>query len=115
MKYQVIFHIDEEPKWGLLLGNVENLLKASGDELPVIEVLANGEAVLEYKLREADSMKAGRIEALHRQGVTFAACQNAMKANGLTKEMLMGFVDTVPAGVLELVERQSLGYAYIKP
>ena len=30
MEYKVIFHIDENARWQMLLGNVENLLGALG-------------------------------------------------------------------------------------
>ena len=45
MEYKVIFHIDENARWQMLLGNVENLLRALGSGHMTVEVLANGEAV----------------------------------------------------------------------
>lgn len=33
----------------------------------------------------------------------------------ITKEQIASFVTIVPAGVLELAEKQAQGYAYIKP
>lgn len=120
MEYKVIFHIDESAKWRLLLGNVENLLNASAHM--TVEVLANGEAVLQYAADGkagpeygADGLSAQKMALLHGKGVVFAACRNAMKANGLTEDNLMVFVTTVPAGVMELVEKQAQGYGYIKP
>lgn len=116
MEYNVIFHIDESARWRLLLGNVENLLNASGPAHMTVEVLANGEAVLQYaKSQKADQTYAQNMALLHGRGVVFAACRNAMKANHLAEEDLMDFVTTVPAGVMELVEKQALGYGYIKP
>ena len=112
MEYKVIFHIDENARWQMLLGNVENLLRALGSGHMTVEVLANGEAVQKYAAPlpgrddEADQSLAG---------VTFAACRNAMRANHLTEHDLHPFVVTVPAGVMELVTRQAQGYAYIKP
>ena len=40
-EYKVIFHIDENNKWNLLLKNVSNLLNATDGEKVYIEVLAN--------------------------------------------------------------------------
>ena len=48
MEYKVIFHIDENARWQMLLGNVENLLRALGSGHMTVEVLANGEAVQKY-------------------------------------------------------------------
>ncbi|MCO7125484.1 hypothetical protein NIE88_06835 [Sporolactobacillus shoreicorticis] len=46
--YHAIFHIDEEEKWPLLLGNVKNLM---ADNMAVkIEVLANAATVLVISL-----------------------------------------------------------------
>lgn len=116
MEYKVIFHIDENAKWPMVLGNIENLLNAAGTDHIIAEVLANGEAVLKYKDTAEDSGgSAAAMISLHEKGVTFAACQNAMRANGLTKDELLGFVTPVPAGVMELVKRQAQGYGYIKP
>ena len=43
------------------------------------------------------------------------ACNNAMRANQITKDQLPENVVVVPAGVLDLIELQAQGYAYIKP
>ena len=55
------------------------------------------------------------MKVLEEKGVEFIACNNALVANDLDQSIILGFVKIVPAGVLELVERQSDGYAYIKP
>ncbi|MDD4474415.1 MAG: DsrE family protein [Eubacteriales bacterium] len=55
------------------------------------------------------------MESLNTKGVKFVACNNALMANNIDKYNIIHFVDTVPAGVLELVVKQSEGYAYIKP
>lgn len=119
MEYKVIFHIDETVKWGMVLGNVENLLAAAGTVPITIEVLANGEAVGMYAAGKdsagTDNAFIQRMASLHEKGVAFAACRNAMRANRLTDNDLAGFVVPVPAGVMELVERQAQGYGYIKP
>ena len=121
MEYKVIFHIDENARWQMLLGNVENLLAASESGHMTVEVLANGEAVQKYASsilgngNDSDQSLTAKMASLHREGVTFAACRNAMRANHLTEHDLHPFVVTVPAGVMELVTRQAQGYAYIKP
>ncbi|MDF2478864.1 MAG: dsrE [Sphingobacterium sp.] len=106
--YHVIFHIDEEEKWPLLLGNVKNLLRGMAAE---VEVLANGVAVNGYKSEEL----INQMSHLNDHGVQFVACRNALNAHRILKEDLSAFVSVVPAGVVELVEKQSSGYAYIKP
>ncbi len=113
--YKVIFHIDEIDKWKLLLGNVKNLIEAVGDEKFNIEVLANSEAVKAYIGDETLEVNVTLMEKLHHKGVKFVVCNNALKANEINVEQLFNFIHIVPAGVLELIEKQGEGYAYIKP
>ncbi|MBR0577186.1 DsrE family protein [Proteiniclasticum sp. BAD-10] len=110
----VLFHVDQSTLWPMVTANVKNMLdygKAEGISF-TIEVVANGEAVTDLSL-EAPWLP--RLQALAEDGVRVAACENALRAHGVKKEDLHGFVTTVPAGVVELALKQQEGYAYIKP
>ncbi|BCZ44417.1 hypothetical protein psyc5s11_04840 [Clostridium gelidum] len=111
--YKVIFHVDELDKWKLLLKNVSNLLDAIDVNEYSIEVLANSEAVKFYDSNFNSDISV--IENLNSNGVKFVACNNALIANKIKKEDLNYFIEVVPVGILELVIKQSEGYAYIKP
>ena len=113
-EYKVIFHIDEIDKWKLLLNNVSNLLNAEEGDKFYIEVLANSEAV-KYYVYNKNTDANYFMESLNKKDVKFVACNNALKAFDIKKDTLIDFVDIVPAGVLELVKKQSEGYLYIKP
>lgn len=113
MKNNVIFHVDETEKWTLALKNISNLLQLKNSNLIQIEVLANSEAVKGFILPQ--SPFDSDMRWLYAQGVTFVACNNALNALEINQKQLMPFVKVVPAGVLELIERQAEGYAYIKP
>ncbi|HZK28281.1 MAG TPA: DsrE family protein [Thermoclostridium sp.] len=113
--YKVIFHIDELSKWKLLLANVNNLLNAIDNKKFHIEVLANAEAVKYYDTSQFPEADINTIEELNNRGVDFIACNNALIANRIEKRNIIDFTNIVPAGVLELVEKQKEGYAYIKP
>lgn len=111
---KVIFHVDERSKWPLALGNVRNML-AYGEthqEVFTIEILANADAVLDGA---KDSTYQVDMTTLLQAGVRIAFCQNALRANELSKEQLLSGIDVVPAGVVELALKQQEGYAYIKP
>lgn len=116
MKPKVIFHIDRMKKWELLLDNVSNLIKSydSASSDIVIAVLANSEAVKGY-LKDDDKNELSTMLNLSQQGVRFVACNNALQGLKITQGQIPNHVDIVPAGVRELVERQTEGYAYIKP
>lgn len=116
MDIKVIFHIDENQKWNLLINNVKNLLSSYEGELSnsTIEILANSEAVKGYVDGNpyTDSIV---MEALSQKGIKLVACNNALLGMKIQKDQIYHFVAIVPAGVRELVDRQAEGYAYIKP
>lgn len=114
MTVKVIFHIDESSKWGLLLKNVQNLIKGVDLKNAQIEVLANSEAVELYAGSASDDDKA-LMQELSKAGIRFVVCNNSLKGMGIAKEQLPPSVEVVPAGVVELIEKQRHGYAYIKP
>ena len=109
-KMKVIFHVDEPEKWQLALENVRNFLNAEPEA--EIEVLANSAGVKFY-IQEASTNDL--FVELVGEGVLFAACNNALRKFGFRKEELPKAVSVVPAGVVELAERQEKGFAYIKP
>lgn len=108
---KVIFHIDELSKWELLLKNVSNLLHSIDIGECDVEVLANSEAVKFYILNTDITV----LKELSNKGVKFVACNNALNSYRIKKENLIDFIDIVPVGVLELINKQREGYAYIKP
>lgn len=114
-EYKVIFHIDEINKWKLLLGNVSNLLNGIDNEKLYVEVLANSEAVKYYDINQDLDVDINTMESLNKKGVKFVACNNALMAYGIKKDNIGHFIEIVPAGVVELVKRQSEGYGYVKP
>lgn len=103
---KVVFHVDESAKWQEAYHNIKNLLHAA-PEVKVV-LLVNGSAIKGY-------LDAENQEFLALSGVTFHACANAMRANQITADQLPENVEVVPAGVLDLIQLQNGGYAYIKP
>lgn len=113
---KVIYHVNEMGKWNTTAGNLDHMLEnyhSNGVEYQ-IEVLANGEAVRGYVKSEAVDL-VEKMEQLAGAGVLFAACNNALNSQKIAREELPSFVTVVPAGVVELVDRQAEGYAYLKP
>ncbi len=114
-KYKVVFHIDENKKWKLLLANVSNLLDALEGKSYDVEVVANSEAVKYYDTSQDLDTDINTMKELKEKGVDFVACNNALRGNKIEKDHIIDYIRIVPAGVLELVEKQSEGYAYIRP
>ena len=93
------------------INSVRNLLKALGAEHVTVEVVAHAAGI--NLLVAANNSHTAELAELARQGVQFAACENSMRANHLTKADLLPFATPVDAGVAELVRRQHEGYAYL--
>jgi intracellular sulfur oxidation DsrE/DsrF family protein len=116
-KLKVLFHINENEKWKVVLGNIANLLNDAGEEKVDIVVLANGFSVYGY----ADPDKIAPMEQLSAQGVKFVACQSSLKnmcqegVACLKEELLPSFIGIVPLGITEIIRRQQDGFAYVKP
>lgn len=110
-KMKVIFHIDEMEKWSLTLINVRNLLRDSEEEVE-IEVLANSSAVKGFT---PDFELAHVITKQNAKGVKFSACKNALEACDLGKNDILEFVRVVPNSMVELIQKQREGFAYIRP
>lgn len=115
---KVLYHIDSEANWNMVLDNVKNMLKY-GEENSVqfhIEVVANGNAVTGLLQSVAeDAQWYSEMNELSRKNVFFAACHNALKKFNPSGKPLCTFAKVVPAGVVEIAQRQEEGYSYIKP
>ncbi len=114
MQYKVIFHVDELAKWNLVLSNLSNLVNALKVGDFQVDVLANSEAVRYYESQDSHQ-DFFKMEKLAQTGVRFVACNNSLRAQKLNPDDLFNFVEIVPVGVLELIEKQQLGFAYIRP
>jgi uncharacterized protein len=113
---KVVFHVDweQEEVLSLALTNMKNLQAAIPPEKTSIYLVANGKAVnLFRKDKSADYFKS--IDELHKKGVHFLMCRNAMAHNKIDQKDLLDVCEVVPAGIVELIRLQQEGYAYVKP
>lgn len=112
--YRVVLQVtaDSAEQWNGLLGNIENLRRALGDELRDVEVVAHGPG-LGLVLR-TNAAQVARMETLSSQGVRFFACENTLKRRSLSKADLLPYVGTVDSGVAQVVRRQQQGWQYIR-
>ena len=113
--YRVVFHIDQcsKSKGNLVINDIKNLLADLGEENCKIELVANDQGV--RTLLKTPNIHGEWVAALTARGVRFVACRNSLEALGLSEENLLDAVEVVPAGVGELVRKQTAGWAYIRP
>jgi intracellular sulfur oxidation DsrE/DsrF family protein len=64
---------------------------------------------------KADSVVGNRIDEAMAAGVKVVACENTMRGQKLTQADMLPKVGYVPAGVVEIMQRQQQGWAYIRP
>jgi uncharacterized protein len=111
---KVVFQVsDNDPgKWNLTLNNVRNVQADLGDDKVTAEIVVYGPGI---SMLKGDSPVAKRVADALGKGVKVVACENTMRAQKLTYDDMLPKIGYVPAGVVELIQKQGEGYAYIKP
>lgn len=110
----VVIQVSENDpmKWQMALLNARNVRKAYADPKLNIEIVAYGPGL--EMLRKQSEASAGLEEAT-RAGVKLLACGNTMSMTHTPRDALNNAVDVVPAGVVEIMQKQQAGYAYVRP
>lgn len=104
---------DADPaRWNLALNNLLNVQKELGPGNVELEVVAYGPGIAMLKM---DSPVGNRIDDAVKSGIRVVACENTMHGKKLTKGDMLPTIGYVRAGVVELMEKQREGYAYIRP
>jgi uncharacterized protein len=104
---------DSDPgKWNLVLNNVSNLQADLGADTLDIEVVVYGPGI---GMLKKDSVVGERVASAIQHGVKIVACQNTMRGQKLVAADMLEVVGYVPAGVVEIMQKQQKGYAYLRP
>lgn len=99
-------------KWNLALNNARNLQADLGAANVQIEIVVYGPGIDMLKL---DSPVGTRITEAKDAGVTILACENTMKGQKLARDDMLPGIGYVGAGVVEIMQRQQDGWAYLRP
>ena len=104
---------DADPKkWALALNNVKNVQQDLGKDQVEIELVAYGPGLAMLKL---DSEVGVRVSEAIGSGVKVVACENTMTNQKIGKDDMLPKIGYVKAGVVEIMQKQQQGYAYIRP
>jgi hypothetical protein len=104
---------DNDPtKWNLALNNAKNLQDDVGAANVDIEIVAYGPGIGMLKL---ESPTASRVADAMKANVKVIACENTMRGQKLTRDDMQSAISYVPAGVTEIMTKQSQGWAYLRP
>ena len=113
-KHKIVIQVsDNDPaKWNLALNNARNLQDDVGAANIDIEIVAYGPGIGMLKL---DSTAATRVNEAIKANVKLIACENTLRAQKLTRDDMLPALSYVPAGVTEIMTKQSEGWAYLRP
>lgn len=113
-KARVIFQVsDAEPaKWNLALNNARNVQADLGAANAEIEIVAYGPGI---GMLKAEATVANRVVDAMAAGVRVVACENTMSNQKIKREDMIDKIGYVKAGVVELMQKQREGWAYIRP
>jgi hypothetical protein len=99
-------------KWNLTLNNAKNIQKDLGKANVELEIVVFGPGI---NMLKAESEVGNRVAEAVESGIKVLACQNTMRNQKLTKDDMLTSVGYVPAGVVEIMQKQHQGYAYLRP
>ena len=112
MKVVIQVSTNDPATWNLALNNAQNIQKDLGKDNAEIEIVAFGPGI---GMLKAESEVTNRVVEAVDSGVKVMACQNTMRSQKLNKEDMNSKVGYVPSGVVEIIQRQQQGYAYLRP
>jgi len=114
MHYDIVFHFDNGPaELNIAISNVRNYQKALEGVSFTCVLVVNGPGI---RLMGADDPDfAEPLRELRGLGLDIRVCANAMRHFGLDAAWLSPACTVVPAGIVELVDLQRKGFAYVKP
>ena len=98
--------------WNLALNNAKNIQKDLGKDKVDLEIVAYGPGI---NMLKAESEVANRVAEAVDSGVQVMACQNTMRNMKINPEDMNAKVGYVSSGVVEILQRQQQGYAYLRP
>lgn len=108
---KILFHIDQEERFPILLNNIQN--SVGNDEISKIAVVINGPAV--KSILKANNYDKELEKFITSCNVEFCACNNALNKFNTENLPIFSNIKIVSGGIIELAHKQQDGYFYIKP
>ena len=112
-RYRVVMQVSNpDPRgWHQALANAMALTKNAGPANVRIEIVVIGAGIgmLTY-----NSPQAAEVAAVLEQGAKVLACGETMKSLILEPDEMLPGIGHVPAGLIEIMDRQREGWFYIK-
>jgi len=111
---KVLLQVSEgDPKnWNLALNNARNVQSHFGKDKVDVEIVAYGPGIAMLK---AMGPTEARVTGALTDGVKVVACENSMQRFKLSKGDMVPGIAYVKTGLVEIMEKQGEGWAYIRP
>ncbi len=111
-KHRAVIQVNEDDshKWNTILSNINNVQEQLGRVDITVVVIGPGLGMI-----KAEALTANRVQDAMSTGVRFVACQNTMKALNLSKDDMIDGIGYAPAGYVEIMRLQRLGWSYLRP
>ncbi len=111
-KHKVVFQLTSNDTLvhKALIKQIRNVQTAAPNTK--IEVVCHNNGIV--LLQPAVSKQTAAIQELKQAGVDFVACENTMRERKISREELITECRTVPAGLVEIIDKQEKGWAYVK-
>lgn len=77
-----------------------------------IEVVCHNNGIV--FLQKDKTSQAAKIKELAERGVVFVACRNTLRERKIAETEIVSQAGFVPAGIIEIADKQERGWAYIK-
>jgi len=116
LKYRLLLQVSEDSvdKLNMALNNARSALKAFGPENIDVEIVVYGAGVQTLKYY-APIPIADKVREVTTEGVRIVVSENSMRRAKLRPADMLEQVRYVPSGIVELVEKQTLGWSYVRP
>ena len=112
--YDLVLHVDKvDGSLSIAFTNAINYARALPNDSYNMVLVVNSRAVTQLVASNVEIK--GALEEALAHGLSVRVCQNALAATGTDPKSLYPQCQIVPAGLVELVNLQRAGYAYVKP
>ncbi len=116
-RQNVVYHLSDLDKVNFVLGNIRNHIAGKGgpDKVNIVLVV-HGAPLAQFATRKANPIVSKMVGRAMKDGVSFVACGNTMKAQNFVKgDFFDGFQVAEEGGVVRIADLQAEGYLYIRP
>jgi len=115
-RYQLVLQVSEASldKLNLALNSALGVQDAFGPDNVDVEIVIYGAGVQTVKYYLASPL-AEKVKQATYRGIRIVVCEQSLRAARYRTTDLLPEVKYVPFGVAEIIEKQSQGWAYVRP